>query len=130
RHGDRHLGAGADPGVELLAGLVVELLGVVEPARHALGVEDDGSGHHRTGEGAAPGLVAAGDRPDAALERAPLAAEGRTDVLLLPERKTGDANGGGSTHGRDGAQDSRPRQARRQSNARNFTSAAAAILTR
>src|SRR5262249_50860098 len=89
----RHLGAGADPDVELLARLVIELLRVVEPARHALGIEDDRRGHHRAGEWPPPRLVTARDRPDAALKRRALAPEGRTDVLL-PERQAHGANGG------------------------------------
>ena len=48
-----------------------------EPARHAARIEDHGGGHHRAGERPAAGLVAAGDRADAALERAALAREGR-----------------------------------------------------
>src|SRR5262249_54300194 len=60
-----------------------------EPARHALGVENDGRGHHRAGERSPPGLVAARDRPDAALERGALAAEGRTDVLLAERQAEG-----------------------------------------
>ena len=98
REGDRDLGGGANPGVELLARLRIELLRIVEPARHALGIEDHRGGHHRTGERSPARLVAARHRPDAALERRALAAEGRTDVLLA-ERQADDADGGcGATH--------------------------------
>ena len=61
---DRDLRAGADLLVELLALLGVELLGIVEPARDALGIENDGGGDHRAGERSPARLVAAGDRPD------------------------------------------------------------------
>ena len=46
--GDRHLGDGADPGVELLPLGGQELLGIVEAARDALRIEDDGGGDHRS----------------------------------------------------------------------------------
>lgn len=92
----RDLGTGANLGVELFTGLGIELLGIVEPARHALGVENDRGGDDRTGKRPPARLVAAGDRPHPALYRRALATEGRTDVLLA-ERQ---ANGlGGSATG-------------------------------
>ena len=92
REGDRDLGVGANPGVELFARLGIELLGIVEPARHALGIENDRRGDDRTGKRSPARLVAARDRPDAALDRRALAAEGRTDVLLA-ERQARHAMG-------------------------------------
>ncbi len=50
-------------------------LGIVDAARDAVGVEDHGRSHHRAGEWPAAGFVAAGDRPDAALDQRALAAE-------------------------------------------------------
>ena len=41
------------------------------------GIEHDGGGHHRTRQRTAPGLVAAGHRPDAALDQRALAAKAR-----------------------------------------------------
>ena len=79
----------ANPGVELFARLGIELLRIVEPARHALGIENDRRGNDRAGERPPASLVAARDRPDAALDGSALAPEGRTDVLL-PERQAGD----------------------------------------
>src|SRR5262245_45585625 len=100
REGNRDLGAGTNPGVQLFARLGIELLGIIESARHALGVEHDRSSHYRAGERAPARLVAAGDRPDAALHRGALAAKGRADVLLA-ERQAHDADGCGA--GGDGA---------------------------
>src|SRR5262249_45504514 len=77
-----NLGAGADSGVQLFARLGIQPFRVVEAARHALGVENDGGGHDRAGERAPARLVAAGDRPDTALQRRPLASEGRSNGLL------------------------------------------------
>ncbi len=48
-----------------------------EPARDALGIENDRRGDHRAGERSPARLVAAGDREDAFVERAPLAPEAR-----------------------------------------------------
>jgi hypothetical protein len=84
------MGAGADRRIELFAHRRAELLGIVETAGDALGIEYDGRGHHRAGQRPAPGFVAARDRPDAALQGGPLAPEGRTDIVL-PERETGGA---------------------------------------
>jgi len=92
RERHRDLGAAANLGIQLLAGLGIELFGIIEAARHALGIENDRGRDDRPGERPPAGLVAARDRPDAALERGALAAEGRTDVLLA-ERKTHDVNG-------------------------------------
>ena len=61
----------------------VELLGIVEPARDALGIEDDRRRHHRAGERPPARLVAAGDRKDALGERAPLAPEARAQDRLV-----------------------------------------------
>ncbi len=97
REGHRHLGAGADLCVELLALLAVELLGIVEPARNAVGIEDHGGGDHRTGQRPPARLVAARDRPDAALQRRALAAEGRADGLLA-QRQAGDLMAVAATH--------------------------------
>src|SRR5262245_75016 len=97
RHRDRDLGAGADLNVEFLARFAIKLLGIVEAARHALRVENDGSGDDRPRQRPATGLVAACDRPDAALERRALAAEGRPG-LLLPERQAGWAYTAVATH--------------------------------
>ncbi len=80
RHGN--LGGGADFRVELLALLVIELLGIIEPARDAVRIEDDGGGHHRARERTAAGLVAARHRPDALRQRAALAAERRAEDFL------------------------------------------------
>ncbi len=45
-----------EPG-EVFAALGLELLRIGETADAAAGVEDDGGGHHRSGERPAPGLV-------------------------------------------------------------------------
>src|SRR5262249_7878631 len=95
REGNRDLGAGTNPGVQLFARLGIELLGIIESARHALGVEHDRSSHYRAGERAPARLVAAGDRPDAALDSGALAAKGRADVLFA-ERQAHDADGCGA----------------------------------
>src|SRR5436189_3149828 len=85
--------------MKLFARLRIELLRIVEPTRHALGVEDHRGGHHRTGKRSPPRLVATRHRPDAALERRALAAEGRTDVLLAERQANGADGGCGATHG-------------------------------
>ena len=77
--GDRDLRRGADFLVQLFALFGVELLGVVQAARDALGIEHHRRRHHRTGERPPARLVAAGDRPDALVERAPLAPETRAE---------------------------------------------------
>ena len=87
--GDRDLGAGADFQIELFAILEGELLGIVEPLRDAVGIEDHGGGHHRPGERAAPGLVAAGDRHHAPPHGGALAPKGRADDRLI-ERQAAD----------------------------------------
>ncbi len=56
---------------------MVELLGIVEAARHAVGIEDDGGGDHGTGRADPARLVAARHRPDIGFQKRPLAAEGR-----------------------------------------------------
>src|SRR5262249_32450022 len=84
-------GARADLGVQLFARFGVEFLGIVEPARHARGVEDDGGGNDRTGERSPTRFVAAGDRPYPAFHRGALATEGRTEVFLA-ERQTHDTD--------------------------------------
>src|SRR5262249_54727577 len=93
RRGDGHcdLGARADLGVQLFARFGIQLLGIVEPPRHARGVEDDGGGNDRTGERSPARFVAAGDRPHPAFEGGALATEGWTDVFLA-ERQTHDAD--------------------------------------
>ena len=52
-------------------------LGIVDPLRNALRVEHHRGGHHRAGQRTAPGLVAAGHRPDAALDQRALASKAR-----------------------------------------------------
>ena len=83
----RHLRGGADFLVQFLALRRAELLGVVQAARDALGIEDDRRRHHRAGERPPARLVAAGDREDAFVERAPLAPEARAKHGLV-ERQT------------------------------------------
>src|SRR5262245_11776122 len=100
REGNRDLGAGTNPGVQLFARLGIELLGIIQAAWHAIGVELDRGSDDRTGERAPARLVAAGDRPDAAFDRGALAAKGRADVLLA-ERQAHDADACGA--GGDGA---------------------------
>src|SRR5262249_60799307 len=62
---------------------------VVEPARHIVRVEDDRCSNARPGERPTARLVAAGDRPNAALERRTLAAEGRPKNFLLQRQAGG-----------------------------------------
>ena len=92
RSADKNAGnaacARADALIQHLAPLRGQPLGIVEPARHVVGIENDRSGDDRPGEWAAAGLVAAGDRPDAALERRPLAPERRAQNLFV-EWQTG-----------------------------------------
>src|SRR5262249_20735613 len=95
RKGNRDLRARTNLGVQLFARLGIELFGIIESARHALGVEHDRGSHDWAGERAPPRFVATGHRPDAALDRGALAAEGRTDVLLT-ERQAHDADGCGA----------------------------------
>src|SRR5215470_9147275 len=90
RERNRDLRARTNLGVQLLARLRIELLGIVESARHALGVEHDRGSHDRAGDRAPARFVAASDRPDAAFDRGALAAKGRADVLLA-ERQAHDA---------------------------------------
>ena len=52
-------------------------LGIVDALGDPLGIEHHGRGHHRTRQRTAPGLVAAGHRPDAALDQRALAAKAR-----------------------------------------------------
>ena len=61
----------------------IELLGIVEAARDALGVENDRGRRHRAGERSPARLVAAGDREDALVERAALAPEARAQLRLV-----------------------------------------------
>src|SRR6266545_1107699 len=86
RHRDRNFGASADLGIELLARVPVELLGIVEAARHASWNKNDGGSYDRACQRPTSGLVAACDRPGATLERGALAAE-RRPGLFLPERQ-------------------------------------------
>ena len=81
--GHRHLRRGADFLVQLLARFRIELLGIVEAARDALGVENDRRRRHRAGERSPARLVAAGDREDALVERAALAPEARAQLRLV-----------------------------------------------
>ncbi len=97
RERDRDLGAGADLCVQRLARLLGQLLGIIESARDAFGIEDHRRRDHRARERAAPRLVAARDRHEAALERAPLARKGRAE-LGLGKRQT--LRRRGTTHGR------------------------------
>ena len=75
--GDREGRGRADLLEQFLAALGGQPLGIVEALRNALGIEHHGGGHHRPGQRPAPGLVAAGDRPDAALHQRALAAKAR-----------------------------------------------------
>ena len=62
---------------QFLAALGRQPLGIVDAFRDPLGIEHDGGRHHRTRQRTAPGLVAAGHRPDAALDQRALAAKAR-----------------------------------------------------
>ena len=95
--GNRDLGGGANPPVELLALRRRQLLGIVEPARDALGVEHDGGGDHRAGQRPAPRLVAAGNRPQPAVERGAFAPECRAHVAVV-KRQAGIRFVCGATH--------------------------------
>ena len=75
----------------------VSLFEVVEAARHVVRIENDRGGDDRPGERTAAGLVAAGDRPDATLERRAFAAERRPENLLVQRQARGLS---GATHGR------------------------------
>src|SRR6185436_4109211 len=88
-HRDRNLGAGAYLGVELLPRIPVELLGIIEAARHTLRVEDDGGSHDRARERSTSGLVATRDRPEAAIERRALATKCRPGLLLRERQANG-----------------------------------------
>ena len=55
----------------------VRRFGIVDAARNAVGIENHRGRHHRTGQRPAAGLVAARNRPDAALDQRALAAEAR-----------------------------------------------------
>src|SRR5262249_58322416 len=55
-------------------------------------------GPDRPGERPPARLVAARHRPDPALQRGPLATEGRADIVLA-QRQTDDRGGGAATHG-------------------------------
>ena len=62
------------------------------------GIEDDGGGHHRTGERTAAGLVAARDRPDALrLSARALAAERRAEDFLAERQALGFGGGGANS---------------------------------
>src|SRR6266508_3426437 len=91
RDGNRYLGAGTNLSVQLLARFGVELFRIIEPARHALGVEHDRGGNDRTGKRSPARFVAARDRPHPAFDCGALAAEGRADDLFA-ERQTYNAN--------------------------------------
>jgi hypothetical protein len=52
-------------------------LGIVDAFGYPLGVEHDGGGHHRSRQRPAAGFVAAGHRPDAALDQRALAPKAR-----------------------------------------------------
>ena len=75
--GDRKGRCRADLLEQFLAAVGRQPLGIVDPFGDSLRVEHDGGGHHRTRQRTAPGLVAAGHRPDAALDQRPLAAKAR-----------------------------------------------------
>ena len=75
--GDRKRGGGANFLEQFLAALGRQPLGIVDAFGDPLGVEHDGRRHHRTCQRPAPGLVAAGHRPDAALDQRPFAAKAR-----------------------------------------------------
>ncbi|GEO85075.1 hypothetical protein GCM10007920_43850 [Ciceribacter naphthalenivorans] len=46
-----------------------QFLGIVEPGRDIVRIENDGGGHNRPGKRTSSGLVSAGDRKKAALGR-------------------------------------------------------------
>src|SRR4029078_13717499 len=86
------LGAGANPGIELLSRLRIQLFGVIEAARHALGIENDRRRDNRTGKRPPARLVATCTRLDEEFERRPLATKGRA-TALFPSRQAHDADG-------------------------------------
>ena len=63
--------------VEVFARFLVEHFAVVDAVGNALGVEDDGGGHDRTGERAAPGLIDAGHGSAVQLQLGSFQLEGR-----------------------------------------------------
>ena len=62
---------------QFLAALGGQPLGIVDALGDSLRVEHHGGGHHRPRQRTAPGLVAAGHRPDAALDQRALAPKAR-----------------------------------------------------
>ena len=77
REGHRERRSRADLLEQFLAPLRGQPLGIVDALRDPLGIEHHGRGHHRTRQRTAAGLVAAGHRPDAALDQRALAAKAR-----------------------------------------------------
>ena len=77
REGDRERRGGADFLEQFLAALGRQPLGIVDALRNPLGIEHHGGGHHRARQRTAAGLVAAGHRPDAALDQRALAPKAR-----------------------------------------------------
>ncbi len=75
--GDRKGRCRADLLEQFLAALGRQPLGIVDALGNSLRVQHDGGRHHRARQRTAPGLVAAGHRPDAALDQRPLAAKAR-----------------------------------------------------
>ena len=75
--GDRKGRCRADLLEQFLAALGGQPLGIVDTLGDSLRVQHHGGGHHRTRQRPASGLVAAGHRPDAALDQPPLAAKAR-----------------------------------------------------
>ena len=99
---NRDLGALANPLVQHFAPLRREFFRIVEAARHVVGIENDGGGDNRARQWAAPGFVAAGDRPHTALERRTLAAERRPQnrfVERQPRRPRCSVAASIATHG-------------------------------
>ena len=75
--GDRKRRGRANLLEQFLAALRRQPLRIVDAFGDSLGIEHHGGGHHRAGQRTAPGLVAAGDRPDAALDQRALAPKAR-----------------------------------------------------
>ena len=75
--GDRKGRCRADFLEQFLAALRRQSLEIVDALRDPLRIEHDRGGHHRSGQRTPPRLVAAGHRPDAALDQRPLPAKAR-----------------------------------------------------
>ncbi len=75
--GDRERRGRANLLEQFLAAFGGQPLGIVDTFRNPLGIEHHGRGDHRARQRTSPGLVAAGHRPDAALDQRALAAKAR-----------------------------------------------------